>query len=241
MDKGVGFNRNIRLSWLDTTATLCMETDDAAEVRARLEPIVGEEIVSSENRRKAIDILLNIWIKTRDVAPALHGEAVARFGRVAGPGDRLWLHYGLTLVYYSFFRETAAATGQLARFGDPISPKQVKQRLVATRGQLGSLAKAVERVLFSLRDWGLLVPTEGQRYASCPAPPTVASEVGLEAWLLECALRAHPARELPFADLVRLPELFPFRFGIGVDELRRSPLFDVQRQGAGWDMVRAKR
>jgi hypothetical protein len=36
----------------------------------------------------------------------------------------------------------------------------------------------------------------------------------LEAWLLAIALSVHPAEELPFADLLRLPELFPFRFAI---------------------------
>jgi hypothetical protein len=60
----------------------------------------------------------------------------------------------------------------------------------------------------------------------------------LEAWLLACALHAHPAEELPFADLVRLPELFPFRFTVTVDALRQRPRFDVQRQGPGWEMVR---
>jgi hypothetical protein len=82
------------------------------------------------------------------------------------------------------------------------------------------------------------VPLGQRRGALCPAPPAVAGDVGLEAWLLACAVWAHPAAEVPFADLVRLPELFPFRFAIGVDGVRRSSLFEVQRQGAGWNMVR---
>lgn len=66
-------------------------------------------------------------------------------------------------------------------------------------------------------------------------------EPALEEWLLAVALTAHPADELPFADLVRLPELFPFRFGLNVDQLRRSPRFDVYRQGSGWDAVALRR
>ncbi|HNS01568.1 MAG TPA: hypothetical protein PKM78_04210, partial [Anaerolineae bacterium] len=65
----------------------------------------------------------------------------------------------------------------------------------------------------------------------------VASDPALEEWLLAAALTAHPAGELPFADLVRLPELFPFRVTVGVDQLRRSERFDVFRQGSGWDAV----
>lgn len=42
---------------------------------------------------------------------------------------------------------------------------------------------------------------------------------------------------LPLEDLLRLPELFPFRFTVNADLLRRSGWFEVYRQGSGWDMV----
>jgi hypothetical protein len=114
----------------------------------------------------------------------------------------------------------------------------VKQRMIAERGQLGSLEKAVERVIFSLRNWELLGPSD-QRYAYIPQYQSLsASQPDLEAWLLGCALCAHPAEELPFADLLRLPELFAFRFSVQIDALRQHSGFAVQRQGNGWDMVR---
>ena len=103
---------------------------------------------------------------------------------------------------------------------------------------LGSLEKAVERIMFSLRDWNILNETD-QRYTYAPQRQVFsASNHDLEAWLLACALHAHPAEELPFADLLHLPELFSFRFTLSVDHLRAQPRFAVQRQGAGWDMVR---
>jgi len=114
----------------------------------------------------------------------------------------------------------------------------VKARLIAERGRLGSLNRAVERVVASLRNWGVLTGTE-RRGAYAPQRGALpASFADLEAWLLACALYAHPAAELPFADLLHLPELFPFRFTLTVDHLRARPWFGVQRQGAGWDMVR---
>jgi len=152
--------------------------------------------------------------------------------------DRLWLHYGLTLLYYPFFRECTVAIGQFSRYEDTITNRMVKQRLVAERGHLGSLDRSVERAVASLRNWGILTESE-QRHAYVPKRQGFsASSADLEAWLLACALRAHPAEELPFADLLHLPELFPFRFTLAVDHLRGHPWFAVQRQGAGWDMVR---
>jgi hypothetical protein len=238
MDKNIGFRRNIYRSWLDAAAALRSETDDLTKLRTSLEPIVKEDISSTPNRRMAIDILINIWGKSADLALDLHREALAFFQAVSAVEDRLWLHYGMTLLSYPFFRETAAIIGQVGRHEDAITPAMVKQRMIAERGELGSLEKAVERVMFSLRNWGLLTPSD-QRYAYTPQVQVLStSQVDLEIWLLACALRAHPADELPFADLLCMPELFPFAFTVKLDDLRQHSGFAVQRQGDGWDMVR---
>jgi hypothetical protein len=238
MDKNIGFNRNILLPWLDAAASLVAETRDASEIRRRLEPVVGQTIASRENRRKAIDILIHIWLKTASEAPELHAEAVQRFQDAASPGDRLWLHYGLTLVAYPFFRQVAAAIGQLARNQDRITAGVVKQRLAAQRGPLGSMHKAVERVIFSLRHWGVLSRSgRADEYMVGPKA-AAASSKEIEKWLLACALHAHPGDEVPFIDLVRLPELFPFQFSIGMDDLRGNGRFALQRHGEAWDGVR---
>jgi len=238
VNKNIGFNRNIRLAWLDAAMAVCNGPDDPAVVRAKLEPIVGAEIASAENRRKAIDILVNIWCKSGDCAPQLRAGALALSPAHAAATGRLWLHYGLTLLAYPFFRDTAVAVGQLARLYGVATPSMVKQRLVSERGQIGSLDKAVERVLFSLRDWGLLVAAPPRNSFQPPAERIASGDPTLEVWLLACALTAHPAGELPASELTRLPELFPFRFGVTVDDLRRSPVLAVQRQGVRLDMVR---
>ncbi len=239
MDKGIGFNRNIFLPWLDAAAAFCAETDDPVELRERLEAVLTQDMKGVDARRKTIDILINIWLKSAEVAPELRTEAVSWFQATFVPQDRLWLHYGLTLLYYPFFRECVAIIGQIARVESTITNKVVKQRLVSERGHLGSLDRSAERITASLRNWGMLAETN-QRYTYAPQRHAFpASGTDLEAWLLACALRAHPAEELPFADLLRLPEIFPFRFTLAVDNLRNDPRFVVQRQGSGWDMVRA--
>jgi hypothetical protein len=237
MDKGIGLDRTIRLTWLDAAAAFCGESDDQAVVRARLEPIVAQDLEGIDARRKTIDILINIWLKNQALAPALYARAVDHFQHTQVPGDRLWLHYGLTLTYFSFFRECVAVIGQVSRYQDTVTNKMLKQRMISARGHLGALERSVERTVASLRDWQVLTASD-KRYAYAPARQAFsASGPGLEVWLLACALYAHPAEELPFVDLLRLPELFPFRFTLGVDHLRQHPWFAVQRQGIGWDMV----
>jgi hypothetical protein len=236
MEKQIGFRRNIYLGWLDATAAMCSETSDIQMLRARLDPIVAEQVQSNENRQVAIGILLNIWVKTGELRPDLRTEAVALFAQSSAVTDRVWLHYGLSLLAYEFFRQGMVTVGQLLRHRDTIGTRDVEQRLAGEVGQLGGLKNATERLIFALRNWGLLADTP-QRYAYAPQHLTTTTPA-IERWILEAALAAHPAQDLPFADLIRLPELFPFHFTLGVDDLRRTKRFEVQRQGMTWDMVR---
>jgi hypothetical protein len=115
----------------------------------------------------------------------------------------------------------------------------VVKRMVDELGQLGSLERSVQRVVASLRDWGVLAPSD-QRYAYRPQYQAFgASGLELETWLLTWTLQAHPVEEIPFVDLLNLPALFPFRFTVTISGLRQLPGFEVQRQGMGLDMVRA--
>ena len=214
---------------------------DTSELRARLDPIVAVRISSQECRRIALDILINIWAKSGIAHPTLRADAVKLYAETGDPADRLWLHYGMTLLAYPFFRLGVITIGQLSRHTEIITPKEVKARMVAELGQLGALEKATERIIFTLRNWGILAETD-QRYAYRPLRRALgASSAALEEWMLAVTLTVHPAEELPFDDLVRFPELFPFRFALGVDQIRKSERFEVHRQGAGWDMVRVVR
>jgi hypothetical protein len=238
VDKNIGFRRNIYREWMDAAAAFCTETDDTSELRAHLDPIVAVRISSQECRRIALDILINIWAKSVISHPTLRADAVKLYAKTESPTDRLWLHYGMTLLAYPFFRLGVITIGQLSRHTEIITPKEVKARMVAELGQLGALEKATERIIFTLRNWGVLAETD-QRYAYRPLRRALgASSAALEEWMLAATLTVHPAEELPFDDLVRLPELFPFRFALGVDQIRKSERFEVHRQGAGWDMVR---
>lgn len=238
MDKGIGFNRNIKLEWLDAVAAFCSEVDAPVAIRQRLEPILSQDRTGKEAIRKSIDILINIWVRNREAYPLLHQQAVTLFQTTLEPEDRLWLHYGLTMLYYPFFRDCVAAIGQLSRYEETITTQKVFDKMVGDMGHLGSIERATQRVIASLRNWGIL-KDEDARFTYVPQYRFfTASSTTLEQWLLACTLHAHPAEEIPFADLLQLPALFPFAFTISLHELRLANGFEVQRQGVGMDMVR---
>jgi hypothetical protein len=235
--KGIGFNRSIKLDWLNATAAFCAEVDDPAVIRERLTAIIQQDIRSPTNIRKVIAILLHIWRQGAQTQPMLYQIAWQQFQATGTLSDRLWLHYGLTMMAYPFFRQTLRAVGQLARYDEVIMTTAVRQKLYAELGELGSIEAAATRVIFTLRDWGILTDAD-QRHGYLPQYRTfLASNLGLERWLLACALQAHPVEQLPFADLLHLPALFPFQFTVTAHDLRQSAEFQVQRQGLGLDMV----
>lgn len=237
MDKGIGFSRTILLDWLDVTASLCVQNMDPFEIRQRLAETISGTVHGTDAQRKTIDVLSAIWVKTEKSAPRIRQEALALFPMLSSSDERLWLHYGMALVCYPFFRKCVAAIGQVSRTEETITRALIKERLAGDYGHLGALDRSVERVIASLTDWGALAHTE-QNY-TIHLRHFSAGEA-LQSWLLTCALYAHPSEGLPFDDLVHLPELYPFKLTIGVDSLRRDARFEVQRQGGGLEMVRVK-
>lgn len=236
LNKNIGFNRNVKLDWLNTIASLVSESLDIQEIRTRLESIM-RDVEGVETKRKNIDILVNIWLKSEEIAPNLYYEAKNLYIRIINPIDRIWLHYGLTLIYYAYFREVAMLVGQISRYEDEFTKIMVKEKLISSRGELGSLERSLRYVLSSMKDWGVLLMGKNQSKYVANRRIFRTNDMDLESWLLACALYAHPASQLAFEDLIRLPELFPFIFQLGVDQIRVMNKFNVYRQGAGLIMV----
>jgi hypothetical protein len=232
----VGFRRDIRASWFDTAAALRTETDDVDEIRIRLHEILEPEIPGAENRALTVQILLRIWAKPDVESEPRFREAVACFKTLEHPGDRIWLHYGLCLLAYPFFRDAVTEVALLLRQRDAISTRLLKARIIAGLGSLGSLENATKAIMFALRQWNMLVPGEA-RGSYVSGPKLTTTDKSLEAWLLACALQAHPARSMAVVDLLHWPALAPFSLTLSPGDIRRFPAFDVHRQGANIDVV----
>lgn len=238
MNKGIGFSRTITLDWLDATATLCLDQVEYSEMREKLRVVVANRLTGKDAQRKTIDVLTAIWVRTDAEFSPMRDRALQLFRSASSASDRLWLHYGMTLAAYPFFRSCAAAIGQTGRLEDAITRQMIKDRIAAEKGHLGALDRSVERVMASLTEWALLVTAEKKNVYRLQINTCSASSVEREVWLLACALYAHPSTQLPFPDLLRLAELFPFRFTVTTDHLRNSSLFDIDLQGGGLEMVR---
>lgn len=237
MDKGIGFSRTIELDWLDATASLCLDKVDITEMRKRLVPIIQDKVHGVEAQRKTIDVLTAIWARSEKSVPRLRQQALEIYPTLSIREDRVWLHYGMTLVCYQIFRRCTAVIGQVSRSEDTITRKIIKERITAEIGHLGALDRSIERIIASLTEWGILSHGIERNIYKIHMRVIQASSINLQTWLLACALRSHPSDAVPFADLVALPELFPFRFTSTINDLMRDDRFKIDRQGGGLEMV----
>jgi len=237
-DKNIGFSRTVYLDWLDAAAALRLKSDDPRVIRQQLDPVLAAHLHGKDARRKTIDVLLGFWDKSAAVSPPLHAAALRLYRGAYTSADHLWLHYGLGLLYYPIFRYVTATIGHLGRLNDALTRKQIKAQVAAEWGHLGALDRSVERICASLTEWGLFPPfNDSSRKEYRPVQRTLrAGTPELETWLLACALHAHPAESLPFSDLLRLPETFPFAFSVTGTHLARSDWFTRHREG-GWEMI----
>ena len=235
-DKNIGFSRTVHLDWLEATAAFRLQSDDPRHIRQELEPILETHLRGKDARRKTIDVLLGFWDKSALVAPKLHADALALYKNAYTSEDHLWLHYGMGLIYYPIFRYVTATIGQHSRLNDTLTRKEMKAQVAAKWGHLGALDRSVERICASLTEWKLMPEAEKKNTYRPRQRELRASDLKLESWLLACTLHAHPGDSLPFTDLLRLPELFPFALRITSNDLANSPYFTVHREG-GWEMV----
>jgi hypothetical protein len=238
MDKGIGFSRTITLDWLDATASLCQQGFENSEVRDRLVSIINNRITGKKAQQNTIGVLSTIWINSKETIPLLRSKALDLFQTTTNPDDRVWLHFGMTMAAYPFFRLCSAKIGKIGRLEDVISMKSLKSQISGELGHLGSVDISIERVVRSMKEWKMLALAEGKGKYSIRNNTYKASSVEFEIWLLACSLYAHPSTQLPFPDLVHLAELFPFRFTVSTDHLRNSSLLYIDVQGGGLEMVR---
>lgn len=243
MDKQtIGFDRELRLPWLDLTAGLAQAGSDLASIRTKLMSQLAAEIPSAEACRKTVTLLTRLWVRVPTEHQALQTEALALLPLIL-PEERLWLHWGMSLLAYPFFHDVAGTMGQLLRLQAEFEPVQVRQRMRERWGQRTTLDRAISRTIQTFTDWEVILPaeSEGRIYQAIPFRQTANSTLAL--WFTACAIQgigqatAHYDQHLPLPQLIQSPAIFPFDLTPHLASLRRSERFQISHQGLNLEMI----
>jgi hypothetical protein len=234
MRKVVGISQKIKRSWLDAALDRLVETTEKAKLRSFMDDHLSAELPSEVSKAKAIGIILRIWSGIPTERIALRHRAIALVPRISGQ-ERIWLHWGMTSLAYPFFRDTAEVIGRLLALQNDFTTGQVQGRIVTEWGDRTTSKEATQKLITSLLDWGVLESETQGHFLS--AKKMTASIPELQVWFLEAMLTASLSDEIEVSQLLRLPELFPFKLNIAVTDIRKHDGFNIHRQGLDTDMV----
>ncbi len=227
--KTVGFDRELKLKWLDATADLLLEGLTAKDIPARLNAILEGELSDSGTRSakgKTITVLLHIWVKVPDIAKPLRDDAINLLHQT--DTNRLILHWGLCLVTYPFFAFIAGTIGRLAKLQGAFSSIHVQRRAKEQYGERETVSRAVNRIIQSLRDWKVIRENSEERIFEIEKPLPIKNAL-LTGWLVEAALISTGNNSASLKAVTHSPALFPFDIALPnsrmLEESNRLELF----------------
>jgi hypothetical protein len=230
----IGFDRRIRLHWLDATALHATENMSPSAVRRRLEEVLGTEIRGEKSRKLAKTVLLHTWVLVPKSLVGLRDEALA-FLRDATGDERLTLHWGMCSATYPFFRHTAATIGRLLQLQGRAGLSQVTRRVAEAWGERSTVTRAVRRLVRTLVDWEVLAQASERGVFELTRRRQLSPR--LSSWLLEASLFATGSKIASLQDLAGSAANFPFQLQLSPGELGRRERLEVFQQGLDCEMV----
>ena len=99
------------------------------------------------------------------------------------------------------------------------------------------MTRAVQRVVRSCVEWGVLVEVSRRGVFSAAAKVVVPSGDRIGPWLLEAGLLSNGRREYPLRGLVDGASFYPLGSTPSVGDVSRNPRLELYRQGLNEDVV----
>ena len=227
----VGFDRKIRLSWLDATADWAAQGLSAAAIRKRLDRLLDDQVAGKDwhsARGKTITVLMHVWVLVPDTLVPLRDDGLLLL-RDRGEDSRLPLHWGMCLAGYPFFRDVASTTGRLLSLQGTAALSQIVRRVTESWGTRSTVTRAVQRIVRSFVAWGVVVETI-DRGIIAPAPKIAVHDAAIGAWLLEAGIADGVRRAYPLHGLAGSSSFFPFDLRLAARDLVLRPRLEVHHQ-----------
>ena len=233
----IGFDRRIDIEWLDAIAARVAANAASREVRQFLWQLLDGIVRGSNSksaRGKTLTVLSHIWSEVPENALLLKARAIAEF-RGAASDERMALHWAMMIGTYPAFADVAAGAGKLLALQGSFSLAQLTKRMVDAWGGRSTMVRAVQRIVRSMVQWGVLVDTEARGTYKGRARRAVGA--GTARVLIEAVLVDSRASALPVEQAVGHASLFPFALRVDASQLRKATQFRIHRQGLHEDVI----
>ena len=231
--------RRLQMDWLERTSELFYTGYTRCEIQAALEDFLQDKLsiasnAKSTNRRKAISILLKIWVSVPESLEPLRNEGLEHL-RSSPRNEHLPVHWGMTMAVYPFWAVVAQTVGRLLRLQGSFAAAQAQRRIKEQMGERETVSRAARCVLRCFVDWGVLQDTS-EKGVYQAAPVRLVEDKKLAAWLIEAAIVASNSDCAVLAAIAQSPALFPFAY-VNINNLAGNDRLELFRQGLDEDMV----
>ena len=239
IEKGeIGFDRRLKLAWLDLTADLVAQGLSPAEIRHALAQHLEGALAESGTRgarSKTITVLCRFWCDDGSAVDPLRHDAIQLHHGLPRK-DAVWLHTGLAIATYPFFLSTMETVGRLLRLQQDVSLQEATRRVCEQWGDRERVARSARHVIQTVRDWGFLEATSRKGvYAAPDARPLPNQDLGI--WLLRALLVGARRDVAPFNEIIGSPALFPFSLSVTRHDIRQSGKIMVYRHGLDKELI----
>ncbi|MDO8945402.1 MAG: hypothetical protein Q7U75_19625 [Desulfobacterales bacterium] len=227
----------MKLEWLDAAAGRLASGDTPKEAREYVWDLLDGVIAGTTAqtaRGKTLTVISRVWLTPPGGVVTMRDAAVRLISQ-ASAQDRLGIHWAMLCAAYPFFMDVAGLVGTSLGLNGEVALSHLTRRLVDTWGDRSTLRPAVQRLVRSMMQWGVL--RDGGRVGLyLPQPKKVPVSSSVAELLLEGLLIA-TQRGMPLSQLVSHPGFFPFDVRVNVVALRRSERLRLHRQGDQTDLI----
>ncbi len=233
----IGFDRTISTESLDAAVARVMSGEPPEETRRFLWDFLEDVepgTTNNSSRGKTLTVLTRIWLSVPKSAESLKQAAVKCLVSTSGE-KRIGVHWAMIVGTHPFFFDVATHIGRLIKLHGQANRSQIKRHMTEVWGDRSTLERAIQHVLRSMLQWGLL--RAGQERGSLVGPLQridVDDDVGQ--LLLHSVLLGNGSG-LPLVHLVNHPALFPFAIHLSTQDIIRNSAFRVQRQSDHSELV----
>jgi hypothetical protein len=231
--KNVGFLQYVKKDWLDATISFYQNNQNIDEIKANLNKLLESEVPKNEERRKTIDVLTRIWIRTPKKFKSSKEFGLGFYDNL-DPNERIILHWGMLLLAYPFFRDIVYSIGLLLKTQNSFTSTQLRNKLVSSWGHRTTIIRAIDRIIQSLKDWDILVIDQKSLK---PNSKLKIKNESLCLWFLECVFRSENMDSILFDKLISLETMFPFELKIPLYKIKQAQNFEHQIYGMNVEMI----
>lgn len=216
MIRTVGFNRKIRLSYLDFAWQQILATGDASA--AMLDTMMTADIHGANRRAKAVDEIREL-LSAPSTRQIVNRAVELCREKHLDPDDRLAVYWSLFLPAFPFVRQAWTVMGRFGKLGPQFSSHAYSQRLSEVYGGGRAVAISIEEVLGMMRDWGVVIMDKPGFYHL--APQRLITKASQRLLLTALCLTSDPP-VYAFSHFSDELALFPFKLRLSVADLRHK-------------------